>query len=106
VPAVAGIIVAVAMDQNRLTTSIQLLPGLLGDPFGLGWDLFGRSTEGLDPAPFGTRGLLIAQLTVLLAGYLAGAAILARRARRGARVPVALGLAILANLSVIALASH
>ncbi|MGH3343899.1 MAG: hypothetical protein ACRDPK_13705, partial [Carbonactinosporaceae bacterium] len=34
VPALAGIIVAVAMDSNRLFTSVQLLPGLLGDPFG------------------------------------------------------------------------
>jgi hypothetical protein len=106
VPAVAGIIVAVAMDRNRLFTSVQLLPGLLGDPFGLGWDLFGRAGAGLDPAPLGTRGLLVAQLAVLLAGHLAGAIVFARRARRRARVPVALGLSILANASVIAIASH
>lgn len=37
VPAVAAIIVAVAMDRNRLSTSVQLLPQLFGDPFGRGW---------------------------------------------------------------------
>jgi hypothetical protein len=106
VPAVAGIIVAVAMDRNRLFTSVQLLPGLAGDPFGRGWDLFGRAGAGLDPAPLGTRGLLFAQLAVVLAGHLAGAVVLARRFRREARGPAAVGLSILAGASVIALASH
>jgi hypothetical protein len=106
VPVVAGIIVAVALDQNRLSTSIQLLPGLFGDPFGRGWDLFGRSGAGLNPAPLGERGLVAAQLAVLLAGYVVGAAVLARRLERGARGPVALLLAVLASASVIALVSH
>lgn len=106
VPAVASIIVAVAMDSNRLFTSVQLLPGLLGDPLGRGWDLFGRAGAGLDPAPLGTRGLLAAQLAVLLAGHLAGAVVLAQRVRRAAREPAAVGLSILAGASVIALASH
>jgi hypothetical protein len=106
VPALAGIIVAVAMDRNRLFTSVQLLPGLLGDPFGQGWDLFGEPTAGLDPAPLGVRGLLLAQLAVLLAGHLAGAIVLARRVRRGARTRVAMGLSLLAYASVLAVASH
>jgi len=106
VPAVAGVIVAVAMDRNRLFTSIQLLPGLLGDPFGRGWDLLGRAGTRLDPAPLGTTGLLIAQLAVLVAGYVAGAVVLARRVGRKARTPVAAGLSILAGASVIALVSH
>jgi hypothetical protein len=106
VPALAGIVVAVAMDSNRLFTSIQLLPGLLGDPFGEGWDLFGQATAGLDPAPLGVRGLLAAQLAVLLAGHLAGAIVLARRVGRGERSRVALGLSALAAVSVLAIASH
>jgi hypothetical protein len=106
VPAVAAVIVAVAMDQNRLTTSVQLLPELLGDPFGRGWDLFGRAGASLDPAPLGTRGLVGAQLGLVLAGYLVGAAVLGRRLERGARGPVALLLAVLASASVIALVSH
>jgi hypothetical protein len=106
VPAVAGIIVAVAMERNRLSTSIQLLPGLFGDPFGRGWDLFGRAGAGLDPEPLGTRGLLAAQLSVLLVGHLAGAVVLARGVRRAARPAGAVALAVLAGASVIALASH
>lgn len=106
VPAVAAIIVAVAMDQNRLTTSVQLLPQLLGDPFGRGWDAFGDSGAGLDPAPLGTRGLVAAQLAVVLAGHLVGAVVLARRLEREDRPPIALLLAVLASASVIALVSH
>lgn len=106
VPAVAAIVVAVAMDRNRLFTSVQLLPGLLGDPFGRGWDLFGPAAAGLNPDPLGTRGLLLAQLAVLLAGHLAGAVVLARRVRRAARGPAAVALSMLAYASVIALASH
>jgi hypothetical protein len=106
VPALAGIIVAVAMDRNRLTTSIQLLPDLLGDPLGRGWDLFGRAASGLDPAPFGVRGLLLAQLGVLAVAHVAGAAVQARGLPRTARVPIALGLGLLANLSVLAVATH
>ncbi|WP_328988531.1 hypothetical protein OG394_20130 [Kribbella sp. NBC_01245] len=106
VPAVAGIVVAVAMDRNRLTTSLQLLPGLLGDPFGLGWDLLGRPGAGLNPAPLGASGLIAVQLAVATAGYLAGAIVLARSVRRGERAPVAVGLSLLCGASAIALATH
>ena len=106
VPAVAGIVLAVAMESNRLTTSVQLLPGLLGDPFGSGWDLLGRAGAGLDPAPFGISGLLAIQLAALVAGFLAGAIVLARRVARQGRTPLAGGLSLLAGASVIALASH
>ena len=106
VPALAGIVVAVAMDRNRLTTSIQLLPDLLGDPLGRGWDLFDRAASGLDPAPFGVRGLLLAQLGVLAVAHVVGAAVQARGLPRTARVPIALGLGLLANLSVLAVATH
>jgi hypothetical protein len=106
VPAVAGIVLAVAMESNRLTTSVQLLPGLLGDPFGSGWDLLGRAGAGLDPAPFDISGLLAIQLAALVAGFLAGAIVLARRVARQGRTPLAGGLSLLAGASVIALASH
>jgi hypothetical protein len=106
VPVLAAIVVAVAMDQNRLTTSLQLLPALLGDPFGRGWDLLGTAGEGLDPAPLGERGLLGAQLALVAAGQVVGAAVLARRLERADRAPVALLLAVLASASVIALVSH
>ena len=106
VPVLAGVIVAVAMESNRLTTSFQLLPALLGDPFGEGWDLLGRATAGLDPAPFGISGLLVAQLAILLAGFLAGAVVLGQQVPRGERRQVGGGLSLLAGASVVALASH
>jgi hypothetical protein len=93
-------------SENRLFTSVQLLPGLLGDPFGRGWDLLGAAGAGLDPAPLGTRGLLWAQLVVALAGHVAGALAVARATRRGHRGPDAVGIAVLGAASTIALASH
>ena len=106
VPVVAGIVVAVALERNRLTTSAQLVPGLLGDPFGEGWDLFGQAGAGLVAEPFGTRGLLLAQLGVVLAGHVAGAIVSARYLERAARIPVALVLGLLVNVSVMAIATH
>jgi hypothetical protein len=47
-----------------------------------------------------------AQLGVVLAGYLVGAAVLARRLERSDRAPVALLLAVLVSASVIAIVSH
>jgi hypothetical protein len=106
VPALAGIVVAVALERSRLFTSVQLLPGLLGDPFGRGWDVLGAAGAGLDPAPLGTRGLLWVQLAVALAGHVAGALVVARGTRRGHRGTAAIGVAALAAASTIALASH
>lgn len=106
VPAVAGIIVAVAMDRNRLTTSLQLLPGLLGDPFGRGWDLFGQAGAGLNPAPLGVTSLVVTQVGFVTAGFVAGAITLASSLRPGQRAPVALGLSVLCAASTIALTSH
>jgi hypothetical protein len=98
--------VAVAMDFNRLFTSVQLLPRLLGDPFGKGWDPFGTSGAGLDPAPLGTTGLSISQLAVLMAAHVVGAIALARGVPRGDRGPGAVALTILAAASVIAITTH
>jgi hypothetical protein len=106
VPAVAAIVVAVAMDRSRLFTSVQLLPPLIGDPFGLNWDLLGRAGAGLDPSPLGSTGLTVAQLGTVLVGHLAGAVILAWRVSRGARGLAAVSLSILAAVSVLALAVH
>ncbi|MGH8969730.1 MAG: hypothetical protein ACRDV1_07245 [Actinomycetes bacterium] len=106
VPAVAAIIVAVAMGRNRLSNSVQLLPGLLGDPFGEGWDLFGAAGAGPALAPLGTTALLISQLVVLLVGHLAGAVVLARRVAPDARLPAATAVALLATYSVVAVGAH
>jgi hypothetical protein len=106
VPAVAGIIVAVALDRNRLFTSVQLLPELFGDPFGRGWDPFGRQGARLDAAPLGATGLLWAQVAILVAGHVVGAVVGGRRLERRARGPVAIGLALLAGASVLAVVYH
>jgi hypothetical protein len=105
-PVVAGILVAVAMDRNRLSTSAQLLPELFGDPFGRGWELLGGWDVGLDAAPLGEAGLLWAQLAVLLGGFVVGAVVLGRRLDRGDRPPAALLLSVLASAAVIAVVTH
>jgi hypothetical protein len=106
VPATAGAIVAVALDSNRLFTSIQLLPGLLGDPLGRDWDLLGRAGAGLEPDPLGISGLLVLQLAVLLTGYTAAALLLGRYVKGRSRLAASAGLSLLAGLSVIAVTSH
>lgn len=107
VPAVAGIIVATALARNRLFNSVQLLPGLLGDPFGQGWDVFGSPVDGLRPALLGTAGLLLAQLAVLVVAHLVGAVVSTRRLGHDAtRVPAAAALSLLLAGSMVAVTSH
>lgn len=101
VPAVASIAIALALNANRLTNSIQFVVVLASDPFGLGWDLFG-TRDLVIRQPYGARGQALAQALVLLAGHVAGAAVLARRADLLARRPAALWLAGTLALSVIA----
>jgi hypothetical protein len=92
VPAVASVILAVAMARNRLFVSLQLLPIVASDPFGRGWNLFGTADWGLVPEPLGDGGRALAQAVVLVAGHVAGAVVLARRAPRSARLPATLAL--------------
>ncbi|MGH2775519.1 MAG: hypothetical protein ACRDJT_08815 [Actinomycetota bacterium] len=95
VPAVASIAVALALVHNRLLTSIQLLPDLLGDPFGWGWNLFGITGGGLDPDPLGTIGRWLVQATILLVGHALGARLVAHRAAPRARLPAIVALTLL-----------
>ncbi len=106
VPVVAAVVVAVALGRNRLTSSLQLLPGLIGDPFGRGWDLLGPAVDGLDPAPLGVNGLLTAQVAVLVLGHLIGAVVVAWRLDRRARMPTTVVLALLMAATVVAVPSH
>jgi hypothetical protein len=98
VPAIGGLAVSLALSRNRLFTSIQLLPGLLLDPFG-------RSEEPLsvNPSPLGETGLVVAQTVVLLAGCLAGAIVLARRAEPGRRAPGMAALCAVAAGGIVSL---
>lgn len=93
VPAVASLILALGMGRNRLFTSVQLLPRLASDPLGQGWDLFGTADWGIVADPLGQTGLVAARVAVLMAGHLAGAILLARRAAPAARAPGTIALA-------------
>jgi hypothetical protein len=101
VPAVVSIAVAASMARSRLFTSLQILPSVLGDPFGLGWDPFGMEPQTLS-APLAPVRLALVQLAILLAGHVAGAVVLARR-RPGTRVPGALALAFLMGVTTTTL---
>lgn len=106
VPVTAGVILAVALARNRFTTSVQLLPGLLGDPLGRGWDLFGSAIAGLDPAPLGAVGLVVVQLGVVGVAHLVAAATTVRPLVGDERLPAIMVLAGSVALSVTALSLH
>ena len=101
-PAVAGVVVAVALARNRLSNSLQLLPGVAGDPFGQGWDLLGDPTA----RPLGAAVLLALQLSVLVLAHAWGAGLMARHADRQARLPAVLLLGQLAAAGVAAVSLH
>ncbi|MGH2572419.1 MAG: hypothetical protein ACRDGU_02875 [Actinomycetota bacterium] len=104
VPAVAAVIIGVAMARNRLLTSVQLLPVLASDPFGAGWDLFGTAEWAIQPDPIGDGGRALVQALALVAGHGLGAVVLGRRVRREVRLPAALALSALLASSALALA--
>ena len=105
VPAVASVVLAVAMARNRLFTSVQLLPALVDDPFGLGWDLVGIEGYALNPDPLGHTGREVAQAAVLLAGHVAGAVVLSVRTALRRRAPAALALCLSVAASAVAVMS-
>lgn len=104
--ALVGVVAAVSLERNRLFTSVQLLPGLIGDPFGAGWDLLGPAGRGLDADPLGAAGLIAAQLSVLAVGLVWGAIVAARRSTRASRLPAVLVMGYVALLGVVAVSLH
>lgn len=106
VPVTAALGIALALANNRLFTSLQLLPGLLGDPFGWGWNLLGEAAVGIRPAPLGVTGLALTQVAVMAAGIVVGARTVARRSGEGGRAPALVSLAILAALGTLAVTSN
>jgi hypothetical protein len=102
VPAVGGIALALALSSNRLFTSVQLLPGLLLDPFGTGGGPLAGGYP-LDADPLGRTGLVVAQVAVLLVGHVAGAIVLARREPAERRQPGMLALAASTGVGILAL---
>jgi hypothetical protein len=106
VPAVAAVIISVAMARNRLLTSVQLLPILASDPFGVGWDLFGTAGWAIQPDPIGDGGRALVQALTLVAGHVVGAVVLGRRVRREVRLPATVALSALLASSALALSLH
>lgn len=100
VPIAAGVMLAVALARNRLSTSVQMLPGLLGDPLGRGWDVLGSPTAGLDPAPLGSTGLVALQLAVAAAAHLLAAATAPRTLVGDERLPT-IGVLVVFTIAVL-----
>lgn len=106
VPVAAGVVVAISLARNRFFTSVQILPGLLGDPLGRGWDLLGSPTSGLDPAPLGATGLVALQLGVIAGAHLLAAVIAPRPLVGDDRLPVIVTLAFSAVVCVSVVSLH
>jgi hypothetical protein len=100
VPVTAALALGVALFRNRLFVSAQLLPSLIGDPFGLGWDPFGAQQWEVVAEPLGTTGLVILQIVVIAAGGVLGAVVARRRAGAGAG-PATVALSALVALAVL-----
>lgn len=105
-PLLVGVVLVVALARNRFTTSLQLLPGLVGDPFGRGWDLLGPAGTGLDAAPFGAPGLLWLRLGLLGVLVVTAAVVAARGVPQPVRVAAFVSLAYLGAVSVLVVALH
>ena len=106
VPVVAGVVLAAALARNRLFNSVQLLPGLVGDPLGRGWDLLGRPLDGPVAAPLGAAGLVTLQLAVVAVACLVGAFVATRPLVGDERLPVIATLAVSLVAAVTALSWH
>ncbi len=105
-PLLVGVVLVVALARNRFTTSVQLLPGLAGDPFGRGWDLIGPAGEGLDASPFGAAGLLWLRIALLGVLIVVAAVVAARGVPQPVRVAAFVSLSYLGAVSVLVVALH
>lgn len=101
-----GVVLVVTLARNRFTTSVQLLPGLLGDPFGRGWDLLGPAGQGLVASPFGAAGLLWLRIGLLAVLILTAAVVAARGVPQPVRAAAFVSLAYLAAVSTLVVALH
>lgn len=79
VPVVGAVALATALTADRLKISAQLLPGLVSDPLGRGWDLFGTAHVTPVWEPTELPALIAIQVGVLLAGGVVGALVARRR---------------------------
>jgi hypothetical protein len=105
-PVLVGVGLAVAVARDRLFTSVQLLPGLIGDPLGRGWDLFGTPTDGLVVSPLAAVWLVTLQLSLVIGAHLFAAMSVPRPMEGDARLPVIGTLGVSVAVSVTALSLH
>lgn len=85
VPALGGLLVAVALSYYRLTTSVQLLVRHASDPFGTGLDLLGTADLAVTAQPLPLGGLVAVQVAVLGLGAAAALVVAVRRSPDRAR---------------------
>jgi hypothetical protein len=105
VPVAAGVAIAVSLARNRLFNSVQILPGLAGDPLGRGWDLLGTPTT-VNAAPLGAVGLVVLELAVVAVAHLLAAATVPRTLVGDERMPVIVLLAGSVAAGVATLSLH
>jgi len=102
VPLVAAIGFAVGLSRNRFTNSVQLVPRLVSDPLGQGWDVFRMADFPVNPELVPNLVRVLAQVGVLLLGGVFG--VLAVRGRAGrARATVVFAVSVLVGSGVLAL---
>jgi hypothetical protein len=91
VPVVAGIVLAHALAQARLLFALQLLPGLLIDPFGRGWTVGGLGQTEVRLLPFGVTTVVLVQLTLVVIGGVAAARVVRQRTAGRGRIAAPVG---------------
>lgn len=101
-----GFALATALSRNRFFTSLQILPEVLADPFGAGWDPLGSPTDQLAPAPLGAAGLVAVQILLVTATAAWGAATAASGTRRTSRLQLGAALVPAAVLGTVLVALH
>jgi hypothetical protein len=106
IPSLVAIVVAVALDRSRLLTSLQLLPRLLFDPLGRGWDPLRLDDDWLVVRPLEDTTLLYVQIAVLMLGHVAAAIVIGRALPPERRWRPIASLATLVALAVVALTVH
>ncbi|MPZ89824.1 MAG: hypothetical protein GEU81_17590 [Nitriliruptorales bacterium] len=105
VPAVVSIVLAVAFTNDRLWLAAQILPAVLDDPLGRGWNLFGGVEAVVREHPLGSTGRVIMQIAILTAGHVIGALVARRRAGRAAVGPAMAALTVPLATGILAVSA-
>ena len=73
---------SIAHYYTLLLTAAPVVPFLISDPFGFGWDLFGTAHGSADSAPLDMGNVWHVAVFVILAGHVAGVYLVNRVARQ------------------------